>query len=103
MRWAFAAARPNASPKSWGVFGDGPAPAVALAYMENGKVDDALDAAKWVTALLDHTLLGTAATDRMFQPERNLGGEALGYWSYDVPGFTPKLHVVERQGDIGAT
>jgi hypothetical protein len=47
-------------------------------------------------------LLPTAETDRMFHGENNLGGEALGSWSYDVPGFSPALHVVERQGDIGS-
>ena len=106
--------------KSWGVFtGDGTRPIAAKAYTEKGDVDEpqnpatygaagalygnALDVAKWDTALLTNKLLPAKETERMFHGENNLGAEALGSWSYDLPGTSPKLHLVERQGDIGAT
>lgn len=105
---------------SWGIFaGGGTIPATARGYMETGSVDEpqnpatygaagalygnALDVAKWDDALLNHTLLPSRETDIMFHGERNLGGEALGSWSYDLPGTSPAVHLVERQGDIGAT
>ncbi len=106
--------------KSWGTFtGSGTTPATARAYNEDGKPDesqnpatygaagalygDALDVARWDTALLTHKLLPREQTDRMFHGENNLGGEALGSWSYDLPGTKPALHLIERQGDIGST
>lgn len=106
--------------KSWGLFTDNSVrPVTAKGYLESGKVDEpqnpatygaagalygsALDVAKWDTALLTHKLLPAKETERMFHGENNLGGEALGSWSYDLPGASPKLHLVERQGDIGAT
>lgn len=106
--------------KSWGIFnGDGATPKTVASYGADGKVDlpqnpatygsagalygNALDVAKWNNALLNHTLLDEAATAQMFHGERNLGGEALGSWSYDLPGTAPAVHLVERQGDIGAT
>ena len=58
---------------------------------------------KWDEALLNYKLLSPEATATMFRADPKLYGEALGSWSYDVPGFTPALHVVERQGDIGST
>lgn len=105
---------------SWGIFtGAGTSPATARAYTETGTVDEpqnpatygaagalygnALDVAKWDAALLNHALLPAKETDLMFHGERNLGGEALGSWSYDLPGTSPTVHLVERQGDIGAT
>lgn len=106
--------------KSWGIFtGNGTRPATAKAYTDKGARDElqnpatygaagalygnALDVARWDTALLQHTLLPADETERMFRGEANLGGEALGSWSYDLPGTVPKLHLVERQGDIGGT
>ena len=106
--------------KSWGVFtGDGRRPVTAKAYAANGAADlpqnpatygaagalygNALDVSRWDDALLHHTLLPARETDIMFHGERNLGGEALGSWSYDLPGTSPAVHLVERQGDIGST
>ena len=105
---------------SWGVFtGAGSAPATTRAYSEAGLTDEpqnpatygaagalygnALDVATWDAALLNNTLLPAGETAIMFHGERNLGGEALGSWSYDLPGTAPAVHLVERQGDIGAT
>ncbi len=105
---------------SWGIFlGAGTAPSTALAYSETGTLDEtqnpatygaagalygnALDVAKWDAALLSHALLSKVDTDVMFHGERNLGGEALGSWSYDLPGTSPAVHLVERQGDMGST
>ena len=105
---------------SWGIFtGDGASPMAALAYTEAGVADEpqnpatygaagalygnALDVAKWDAALLSHALLPAKQTEVMFHGERNLGGEAFGSWSYDLPGTSPAVHLVERQGNIGAT
>ena len=59
--------------------------------------------AKWNSALLTNRLLSAEATEIMFRADAKLYGEALGSWSYDLPGATPPLHLVERQGDIGST
>lgn len=105
---------------SWGMFqGDGTKPIVARGYGSDGKTDlpqnpatyasagglygNALDVAKWDTALLAHTLLSAQSTATMFHGDNNLGGEALSSWSYDVPGTSPAVHLWERQGDIGGT
>ncbi len=39
----------------------------------------------------------------MFHADPKLYGEALGSWSYSLPGAAPPLPLVERQGEIGGT
>lgn len=106
--------------RSWGMFaGDGRRPVVVKGYGADGALElpqnaatyaaagglygNALDVATWNTALLTNKLLTAESTALLFKGERNLGGEALGSWSYDLPGTSPALHLVERQGDIGGT
>lgn len=105
---------------SWGIFmGSGNTPSTAKGYGADGTLElpqnpatygsagalygTAEDVDKWNTALLTHRLLSPASTVLLFKGERNLGGEALGCWSYDLPGTSPAVHLVERQGDIGGT
>ena len=106
---------------SWGYFPADPklAARVAVGYQQDGTVEDfqnvatyaaagaiygnALDVAKWDNALLTNQLLSADATATMFQASPKLYGEALGSWSYDLPGSSPTLHLVERQGDVGGT
>ncbi len=104
---------------SWGVWpaSNRKTPVTAPAYMADGSLEEAqnpatygaagalygnaVDVAKWDRALLDHTLLSPEATDRMFQADPKLYGEAIGSWSYNLPGTTPAVHLVERQGEMG--
>lgn len=54
-------------------------------------------------ALLDHRLLGAAATATMWTGDPKLGAAALGQWQYSVTlaGCTAPVSVVERRGEIG--
>ena len=54
-------------------------------------------------ALMQHRLLGVAATRTMWQGEPRLGYVALGAWSYaaPLPGCAGALALVERRGQIG--
>ncbi len=102
--------------RSWGVYPSDrrKAPEVAVAPREpfqnpatygaaGALYGNALDVAKWNEALLSSQLLSSEATTIMFEPGAKLQGEALGSWAYDVPGVSPRLRVIERQGDMGST
>lgn len=54
-------------------------------------------------ALLDHRLLGEAATAEMWKGDPGLGAAALGQWQYEAPlaGCPAPVSVVERRGQIG--
>lgn len=60
------------------------------------------DLFRWDRALHRNALLGAAATAEMFRADAAFGYVGLGSWSYDLTLPTAaKLHVVERQGNIG--
>lgn len=105
---------------SWGIFtGSGNTPRTTKGYGAEGSLElpqnaatygsagalygNAEDVDRWNRALLGHRLLSPSSTALLFKGERNLGGEALGCWSYDLPATSPAVHLVERQGDIGGT
>ncbi len=54
-------------------------------------------------ALIDHRLLGQAATETMWTGDPRLASAALGQWQFRVPlqGCTAPVSVVERRGQIG--
>ena len=60
------------------------------------------DLFRWDRALHRNALLGAAATAEMFRADAAFGYVGLGSWSYDLTlPNAAKLHVVERQGNIG--
>ena len=54
-------------------------------------------------ALIDHRLVGPAATAQMWAGDPKLGAAALGQWQYRIAlaGCAAPVSVVERRGEIG--
>jgi CubicO group peptidase (beta-lactamase class C family) len=85
------------------------APAPVERFLASGAMySTPADLATWHRAILRHTLLSPASTERMFRP--NQWGGALGSWQYDwnhaadsaLPAAQrARARVIERQGWIG--
>lgn len=100
--WGLWPADPKRAPKT--ATGGNELPQNPATYGAAGALyGNALDVAKWDHALLTNKLLSKQFTEQMFLADPKLYGEALGSWSYDLPGSSPTLHLVERQGDIGTS